>query len=265
MKYLSIIDETARALAFLTRLPVPARFFKNFQPDHANQTAGFYPLAGIVIGAIAGTTLVAAHALGLTAWISATIAILTMIAVTGALHEDGLADIADGFGGGKNIERRLEIMKDSTLGTYGVIALIGSIVLRIAALAAITASYGAFAGLFVLIAASAVSRAAMVWMWNELPNVRADGVAAKIGKPAENAVSIAAITGLGVLVIFGIISVGFLAMSMAIGLGLLSLIAVQKLCKKMIGGQTGDTLGACQQVVEIAVLVGLAMQVLPLT
>jgi adenosylcobinamide-GDP ribazoletransferase len=258
MKLNTPIAETARALAFLTRLPMPNSFFENGTHNEATQSAGYYPAAGIVIGLFGGAALVVTGLLHIPPSLSAAIAIITVIILTGALHEDGLGDIADGFGGGANKERRLEIMKDSRLGTYGVIAVISSLLLRVTALAAILQASGIIAACFAMIAASAASRGAMVWMWSDLPSARMDGVSGRLGKPHENAVSIAAITGLGSALIFGVLGSGFIAATIAIALSVTIMIGFQKLCLKMIGGQTGDTLGACQQLVETTMLIGLA-------
>lgn len=259
MKLNSPIAETARALAFLTRLPVPNTYFNDDDAHNETiQSAGYFPAAGIVIGLLGSVAFIITHILHLPPALSSAIAIIGVIILTGALHEDGLGDIADGFGGGATKERRLEIMKDSRLGTYGVIAVISSLLLRVLALTAILQTSGVIAACFAMIAANAASRGAMVWMWSDLPPARIDGVSGQLGKPHENAVSIAAVMGLGSALIFGVLGTGFISATIAIVLSVMIMIGFQKLCMKMIGGQTGDTLGACQQLVEITMLVGLA-------
>lgn len=259
MKKINVIDEAARALSFLTILPIPDRFFKNVTNESSAQCAGLYPVAGAIIGLLSGTILFLAHILGLPAIISATLAVFTMIALTGALHEDGLGDIADGFGGGSSIEKRLEIMKDSRLGTYGVIAVSGSLLLRTVALSSILNINGLVGAICALIAVTATSRGAMVWMWCALPNARNNGVSSTIGTPPESALSLSTILALTFAAIFGISAAGFVPASIAIGFAVLTLFGFKKLCTTMIGGQTGDALGACQQLVEISMLVGLAI------
>lgn len=259
MKNIDIVQETARALAFLTRLPIPDRFFKTAKPESTAQCSGLFPVAGALIGVIGSVPLILAFSLGLPVTISAAIAIFSMILVTGALHEDGLGDVADGFGGGKTIEERLEIMKDSRLGTYGVIAVAGSLILRISALSAILNLHGLLAAIFALIASAAASRGAMVWLWSALPNAKTSGVSSSVGLPPESALSLSAIFALSFAAIFGLLASGFVPASIAIGLGIIAMIGFQHVCQRMIAGQTGDTIGTCQQLVEIAMLSGLAI------
>ncbi|NNC54435.1 MAG: adenosylcobinamide-GDP ribazoletransferase [Pseudomonadales bacterium] len=212
-----------------------------------------------MIALISSVPFLVACGLGLPNTVAASIAIFTVILVTGALHEDGLGDVADGFGGGSTPEERLDIMKDSRLGTYGVIAVSASLILRISALAAVLNLHGAIAAIFALIAAASASRGAMVWLWSALPNAKNTGVSSSIGRPPESALSLSAVSALIFASIFGLLASGFVAASVAVGLGILALIGFQKLCQRMIGGQTGDTIGACQQLVEIAMLSGLAI------
>lgn len=261
MKNINIVEETARALAFLTRIPIPDRYFKDAKPESTAQCAGVFPLAGVIVALISSLPLLLAYGLGLPHTISSALGIFAIIAVTGALHEDGLGDVADGFGGGATIEKRLEIMKDSRLGTYGVIAVAGSLIVRVSALSAILGAHGILPAIFALIAAAAASRGAMVWMWAALPNAKKDGVSSTVGAPPESALSLSAILALAFTAFFGLVASGFISTSIAIGLGVLTMIGFQKLCDRMIAGQTGDTIGACQQLVEIAVLCGLAITI----
>ncbi len=260
MKYLNPVDETARALAFLTRLSIPDRYFSTMATDKISDCAGFYPVAGALIGLFGGALLALSAALGLPNLIGATLATIAIILLTGALHEDGLADVADGFGGGANRERRLEIMKDSRIGVYGTLAIVASFAMRVTCVSAIMAVGGLVSGIAALVASSAFSRGAMVWFWASLPNARGDGVAAHAGQPSESAVSLAAIFGLSIGAIVALIANGFVAATLALVLGLSTMLGLQKLCNQMIGGQTGDTMGCCQQCVEITFLIGLASQ-----
>ncbi|MEM8539967.1 MAG: adenosylcobinamide-GDP ribazoletransferase [Pseudomonadota bacterium] len=261
MKNINLVEETARALAFLTRIPIPDRYFKGARPESTAQCAGVFPIAGVIVALVSSLPLLIAYGLGLPHTVSAAIGIFSMIIITGALHEDGLGDVADGFGGGATIDRRLEIMKDSRLGTYGVIAVAGSLIVRVSALSAILGSHGVFPSVFALIAAAAASRGAMVWMWSALPNAKKDGVSSAVGAPPESALSLSAILALAFTAFFGLLAAGFVPTSIAIGLGVLAMVGFQKLCQRMIAGQTGDTIGACQQLVEIAVLCGLAITI----
>jgi adenosylcobinamide-GDP ribazoletransferase len=171
--------------------------------------------------------------------------------LTGALHEDGLADVADGFGGGRDKMAKLAIMRDSRLGSYGVLALIFSVGLRWSALVAL-ADPLAVAG--ALITAGALSRAVVPPVYGWLNPARTDGLAAGLGGPPGLRVVMAAVLG---TCIAGLVltTAALPVMAVAILAGL----AVGSLALRQIGGHTGDVLGACQQVVEIAVLLTLVM------
>lgn len=259
MKNINFVEETARALAFLTRLPIPDRYFKGLKPENSAGCAGVFPLAGLIIALLSAIPLIIFHAIGAPVMIVTTVTVLAMVLLTGALHEDGLGDVADGFGGGSTTKQRLEIMGDSRLGTYGVVAVAGALILRVSALAAILSAHGLLASVCGLIAAASASRGAMVWMWSALPNAKADGVSKMVGSPPESALSLSSILALAGASIFGLLAAGFVNASIAIGLGIITLLGFQRVCLRMIKGQTGDTLGACQQLVEIALLTGLAI------
>lgn len=257
----ALVGEIMRAVAFLSRLPVSARYFDNAPDNGIREETRAFPLAGVLIAAAPALLLVFLESLGMTAFMAAAYATLSLVAVTGALHEDGLADVADGFAGGHAKSERLEIMKDSRIGTYGAIAIAGSLLLRVAGLAAITAAHGAFFAGLSMIAIAACSRAAMVWFWASLPNARGSGVAHDAGAPGERAVSTAAVLGLVIFAVLATITTGIVNAAAALLLALVALQGFSRLCKRLIGGHTGDTLGACQQIVEIALLTGLALGV----
>ncbi|MGO6905043.1 adenosylcobinamide-GDP ribazoletransferase, partial [Rhizobium ruizarguesonis] len=128
--------DTARAVAFLSRIPLPQSLFRGYD-GRLGRLVRAFPLAGIVIGFVPALALFLLLGLRADPLMAALIALSVQVIVTGALHEDGLADTADGIGGGKSREQSLLIMKDSRIGTYGAIALILSFAIRAAALAAI--------------------------------------------------------------------------------------------------------------------------------
>ena len=150
------------ALQFLTRLPTPS--LEGFEADWIARSAPWYPVVGWIVGAIsAGALLLASHLwLGLPA---AAIALAVGFVVTGGFHEDGLADTADGLGGGQTPERRLEIMKDSRIGSYGVLALWGVLTIKVAALAMMAPMQAALA----LVLAHGAARAFAVVVMASLP------------------------------------------------------------------------------------------------
>lgn len=235
------------ALMLLTRLPLrPPDLSDDAPPAQASWS---YPLVGLVLAILAGVVAHLAMALGLSTQLAAGLALICLIGTTGAMHEDGLADCADGFWGGWDRERRLEIMRDSRIGAYGVIALILCIGLRWLALAQI------FANGFVLpalILAAMSSRAFMVLVMEALPNAREDGLSKSTGRPDPAHVRIA----VGLAIAAGFLAPGF-AGFLAMGIGYLAAKGLAQIARTKIGGQTGDVLGATQQVVEITVLLSL--------
>jgi adenosylcobinamide-GDP ribazoletransferase len=139
-----LVAELLRCLRFYSRLPVPvlaSEIDPYGPPDFATMPRAV-PLAGAVIGAVGAIVLATGHALGLGAWLCAALAVASLTLATGAFHEDGLADTADGFGGGSTPERRLEIMKDSRIGSYGAAALILAYLLRVGCLAELILKLG---------------------------------------------------------------------------------------------------------------------------
>jgi len=170
--------------------------------------------------------------------------------ITGALHEDGLADVADGFGGGRNLESKLEIMRDSRLGTYGAMILLVSFAAKLSALAAIPDGY-VVPG---LMAAHALARGVLPAMSLNLPYARKDGLARNAGQPDA---ATAVIAG-GVALLIALLSLSWSNAFYAAVLAGLSGLAIAWLALRQIGGRTGDVLGGAEQVAETAILVLLA-------
>jgi len=232
------------ATAVLTRVPVGIA-----PPRHGEVARAAWAFApvGAGIGGVAAAAWVAAALLGCGAAVSALLALLAAIAATGALHEDGLADTADGFGGGRDRAERLRIMRDSRHGTYGVLALVLSLALRGAALAALgDALHAALA----LIAAHAGSRALLAPAMRALSPARADGLGAAAGTPSRPRTAVALAGGTA-------IALGCLGPTQgaaALALAALAVAAAAALARRQIGGYTGDVLGAFQQVGEIVML-----------
>ena len=237
------------ALVLLTRLPIPHLPQAVFQRQ--SNAAWAFPVVGLVIGLLACAVGWLGAAMSLPQTSCAILVVLTLIVTTGAMHEDGLADTADGLWGGYAPERRLEIMKDSHIGTYGVLALILSQALRVALIVAVVAS----AGLAGVVAACVTSRAMMPAVMAALPNARASGLSHSVGAPRGVAVMIGAVLAT-VLALFLVGAAAILPL-------MVSAAAVAGLCllaKAKIGGQTGDILGATQQVAELVFLMMIAAQ-----
>ena len=205
------------------------------------------PLVGVLIGLFGAAACWIAFHFNLPPFVGAALAITVTLAATGCLHEDGLADTFDGFGGGQNRERKLEIMRDSRIGTYGACALAMSLMLRVGALASLAGPAPVALG---LIAAHAGARAMMPLFLRLVPPARPDGLAADAGRPSPGNVMLAVLLGLAVLVW----SLGAARGLVALALLLAALGFMRWLCLRQIGGQTGDTVGALEQIGEIAVL-----------
>lgn len=243
----ALLADIGCCIGFYTRLPVPEPGARDFA---AAQWAA--PVAGAVVGLAVGLTLWLTHGLGLPATLAAAVALAAGALLTGALHEDGLADVADGFGGGGSRERKLEIMKDSRLGSYGAIALILSLLARWSALAALAGS-GAFSMIVAVIGAHAASRAAIPAFMARVPPARPDGLSAGVGRVGNQIALYAAAIGFLLLLPAG------LAFALVCALLVLALsLVLERLALRQIGGQTGDVLGALQQGGEIVVLAAAA-------
>jgi adenosylcobinamide-GDP ribazoletransferase len=249
-----------KCLRFYSRLPVPAPAWERDPygpPDFATMPRAV-PVAGAIIGAVGAAVLVAAQMLGLGTWVTAALAVASLTLVTGAFHEDGLADTADGFGGGSTPERRLEIMKDSRIGSYGGAALVLAYVLRIACLAELLARVGSLGAATAVVLVAALSRSAGLLLMTLLPPARLTGSSYAAGQPQPDVVALA----WGLCAAFGVTAgmatpLSFpgilLAFLLAAGIAL----AMTRLSKRLIGGQTGDVGGAIQQLAEIAAYLGL--------
>jgi len=239
------------ALRFLTRLPVP--FVRTLDPPPLAASMGMFPVAGAVVGALTAGVLVLAAMARLPDYFCAALALGAGALITGALHEDGLSDVADGFGGGATREHRLDIMRDSRIGAYGAMALI-VVTLARASLYVALLDMPPLHVIALLAAAAAFSRALMVdLLWATRP-ARSDGLSVMAGRPSRNTTLIAlAIGGIGAGV------AGALILVPAAGLGALvaggvAVALVRALAMRKIGGQTGDVCGTAQILAETAML-----------
>ena len=245
-----------RATAFLSRLPVPARFFEGHDGRMGGLT-GAFALSGLLLSlpaALLAALLIAGDAPPL---LSALLVLSLQTLVTGALHEDGFADCADGLGGGRDRDRALAIMKDSRIGAYGVIALVLGFGLRASAFSALM---DVATPLFVALAfllTQAVSRAAMAWQ--ALPSARPGGVADSAGLPEHGSVLVCIGTALLAALVFVVLDLPLLPVVVAVLLAGVVTAGFSRFVRRKIGGHTGDTIGSTQQLAEMAVLVALAL------
>jgi adenosylcobinamide-GDP ribazoletransferase len=256
------LRDLAACLRFYSRLPVPAlpgETDGHAAPDFRT-VPRMLPLAGLLIGLPGAVALVAALKLGLGPFLAATLALAFATLVTGALHEDGLADVADGFGGGATPARRLEIMRDSRIGAYGAAALFLSYALRIGALATLADRVGWRVAVVVL-AVAALSRTAALWPLCHLGPARPDGAAHAVGRPSPATHATAWALCLAVLVLAGLLGLPWLGLCLA---GLFAFVAawtMTRMADRLVGGQTGDVIGASQQLAEIAALIALLIAI----
>ena len=230
---------------FLTRLPFRPTGVLQTQ-DLARAVRGF-PLIGLLVGALSGGALMLASELNLHPLACAFLAITAGALVTGALHEDGLADVVDGFGGGASREDKLRIMRDSHIGAYGVLALILSVGLRASLLAGLLGPGMAAA---TLVGSAVLSRSLLPGMMHLMPRARMDGLAAGVGRPTGANAAIAFC--LGCLIVWPFL--GGVVGAVAIICALISALIMAFIAHRQIGGYTGDVLGATQQFSEIVIL-----------
>ncbi len=235
------------ALQFLTRVPIRLK-----KEPSLNATVAWFPLAGAIIGAAVGGT-----AAGL--WhvvpplVAGAVGVTIGLLITGAFHEDGLGDIADAFGGGWTVERRLEILKDSRHGTYGVAAICASIVLRAVALGSLPGPWAMFTG---AVAAHTMGRVAAVGMAGTMKLATHSGLGADYGRGTTRLRAAVSVVGGTALTA---VAVGWWALPLA-GAALIAVLATGTLARRKIGGISGDVLGATEQVAEILCLVVLTAQ-----
>ena len=226
------LDDMRRAFQFLTVLPVGRP-----EPRPLGEAAWCFPLVGLAVGGCVALVFLAAREAGLPAELAGFLAVGAGIAVTGGLHEDGLADTADGLGV-RDRRQALEAMRDSRTGAFGVLALALTVPMRALALAA--------AGPVAALAAHALSRGAVAGAMAWTPPARTDGLAAEAG-PTSAIAALLLAAGIGILL-------GWPAVPAAA----LAAFAAGWWTAKRFGGHTGDTLGAVQQTTELAVLLALA-------
>ncbi|MGE7369133.1 adenosylcobinamide-GDP ribazoletransferase [Neorhizobium sp. NPDC001467] len=253
-----LIADIARSVGFLSRLPVHARFFEGHDGSISRAVRAF-PLAGLVIGLPAICVFWAALAVGAQPFLAAILGLGALALTTGCLHEDGLADAADGLGGGRDRDHALAIMKDSRSGSYGVVALILSFGIRGAGLAQLGTDLSPFGAALAFLSACAASRALMVWHWSMLKPARTNGVAVAVGSPETGArtTALAFATLLAFLLLLPSYHLG--SVLFALACAVTAAFAFTRLVDRKLGGHTGDTIGATQQVTAMAMLTALAL------
>ncbi|MER8707187.1 adenosylcobinamide-GDP ribazoletransferase [Mesorhizobium sp. M1088] len=238
-----ILYDIALCLVFFTRLPLPRADFRDRSLAAAIWAA---PVAGLAVAVVGGLVYAVGTRLGLATAPAAALTLAAILLATGCLHEDGLSDVADGFGGGKTRDRKLEIMRDSRIGAYGACALGISLLIRWSVLSGFAGPAHVF---WALIAAHAGSRGLLGAFMHLLPPARADGLSADAGLVTAETAGVGAALGA-----IALLTLGVGAAILALVLLAFLFAAFRALCLNQIGGQTGDTVGALQQLGEIAIL-----------
>ncbi len=238
------------SLRFFSRLPTGDRPFE--KPDLGRIALGL-PFASVVIGLLPALLMTALALVGVPSYFAAAMGVAAMVVATGAMADDAIADSADGLFGGATIDRRLEIMKDSRHGTYGVAALALYLILRIAAIGALAAT-SPLAAAGVWIAATVLARSGSLWLSLDLPAAREGGASASVGRIGRGAFAIGG--GFAVLLAFVLAAPFTSVLAVILALCVTAAVAVgwSWTCRRLIGGQTGDLIGALHALIEIAVL-----------
>ena len=238
------------AIGFFTRIPVPDH--PDFNEQALKRSALYFPLVGVIVGGLSALVYLAA-ALVWSPVIAVVLSIIVSLLLTGGFHEDGLADTFDGLGGAFTKDKKLAIMTDSRLGTYGSLALWGALTLKLFLLAELLPQISVIA----LIVAHSLSRWGAMLAMARLSYVR---VGASKTKPVVQQLSAKRWLSAG---LFCVPFLLFVPWHVAVGLVPTTLAATllwHVVLKKQLGGYTGDTLGASQQLNEIAIcLVWLAL------
>jgi len=243
-------DDLLMGLRFYSRLPTGNT--AHVRPNLSRMALAL-PFTSLVIGIGPAAVLLGLEWLNVPHFFAAAAAIACLVVVTGAMAEDALADAADGLFGGRTIEERLGVMKDSRHGTYGVCAIALLLLLRVTAIGSIPSPLAA-AG--VMLAASVMARSGALWLTVALPPARIGGAAATAGQVSRQAFGIGAVFMVVLSFVLAGFAVSVFGLVVAYGLAAMTVWGWVTLCRRMIGGQTGDLIGALQALIEVAALTG---------
>lgn len=253
----SLIAEIFELVRFFSRLPIPklGEWDRLDKAPDFRMSARSIPLAGAVITLPSLIVLVVLSASALPASVVALLTVAVLVAVQGCLHEDGLADVFDGFFGGHTAERRLEIMKDSRIGAFGAAALVLSLSLRWLLVAALLERFSGFGAALGFLAAETAGRLGMVWIWHLMPPAYQGGLSTRFGIPNKKAAMRASeITA--ALVLLSLFALSFWQFVLGSVVSALLVWGLSFVAKSKIKGITGDVLGATQQIGSLGFLLG---------
>lgn len=243
-----LADDLLMGLRFYSILPTGNG---PHQAPRLSRIALALPFTSLVIGLPPALLLLILEVLGVPHIFAAALAVTALALVTGAMTEDAFADSADGLFGGRTVEQRLEIMKDSRHGTYGVVAICLLLGLRIAAIGSIAHPLAAVG---VWLTAGIIARSGALWLTMELPPARSGGSAVSVGRVSTRSFTIGAVFAVLLSFILAGFAVGIAGLALAYVLAVAVAYGWALLCRRLIGGQTGDLIGALQALLEIAVL-----------
>ncbi len=245
-----LADDFVMGMRFFSRVPIGEA---PPEPPNLSRMAPATPFVSLAVAFLPALLMMALCWLTVPPFFAAAVGVAALVAITGAMPEDALADAADGLFGGTTIERRLEIMRDSRHGTYGVAAIAFYLILRVTALGSIAAVNPLTAGALML-ASSMIGRSGALWLSVALPPAREGGASASLGRVTPQAFWIgAAFTAVLTLALAGPF-VGVLGVVLALAAAAGACSAWVWTCRRLIGGQTGDLIGGLHALVEIAAL-----------
>jgi len=245
------LNEVSLAVSFLTRLPwIPT----DWSPPLMS-AAWAFPWAGALLGLLCGTVAAVFAQLGASPWLAAILALGASMLLTGCLHEDGIADTADGVGSGRDRTRSLEILRDSRIGTYGMVAVLFSVLIRIAALAMLIEVGSWLVVVSAWALAAALGRGVGPGFTLVCPPARSNGVGAGAGRPSGRAAVVALVTPL----LAGMVLTPWPSGVVALVAAMLPAAWLGWLARRRLGGYTGDVIGAAILLVECTALVFLAL------
>ena len=258
------------AVQFFTRIPVTGRLadWVGYSPAMLRASAAHFPGVGWLAGGWMAAVFFGLQwwlpVVDASPWVAAVGATVAGVLLTGAFHEDGLADLADGLGGSADRLRALEIMKDSRIGSFGAVALVLALLAKVALLA-LLAQADALLAVLVLFAAQVVSRTTPLLIIYALPHVGNDAGLGSKSKPLADSLSLQALLAGLLWCALALVAVVWLTPGAPWWAGVLGALAatawVGRLLQRRLQGFTGDGLGATQQVSEVLFCLGLALSV----
>jgi len=248
----SIVNDVIMGIRFYSQIPI--KHFDHQRPQLKSMTRVLV-LVSIIIALAPALVLFAAVWLGLPLLLAALFGVATQIAIVGAMAEDGLADSFDGLFGGSSKEQRLEIMIDSTHGTFGVVAIVLLIGSKIIALGSLT-STSAIAAVLLWISAQIIARQSALWLVVKLPSAKNEGTAAQAGELSGKIFWLGMAPSALVAIIFSVFLVGVSGIIITAAIVVLIIVLWTTICKNLVGGYSGDLIGGLQAMLEIGILSG---------